>query len=48
MRTRHRFIHLPLAALLGLGFRYSRPVPVGEVAATYGIPQRPETGKLVR
>ena len=30
---------LPLTFLI---FRFSKPVPVGEVAATYGIPQKPE------
>jgi phosphatidylglycerol:prolipoprotein diacylglycerol transferase len=30
---------LPLTYLI---FRYSKPVPEGEVAATYGIPQKPE------
>jgi len=30
---------LPLSYLV---FRYSQPVPAGEVAATYGIPQKPE------
>src|SRR6266849_7875140 len=36
---------LPVTYLV---FRSSRPVPVGEVAATYGIPQPPEAGKQVK
>ena len=38
-------IVLFLLPVIYLVFRYSKPVPVGEVAATYGIPQPPEAAE---
>ena len=41
-------LFLLLLPVTYLVFRSSQPVPVGEVAATYGISQPPEAAKLVK